>query len=193
MYIDRVIYPISSLGPGNRLVIWTSGCTKHCHECANPELWDHYECQNISVSQLIEHITKCSENFDGITITGGDPCEQFNELLQLISQLRLICSDIIVYTGYTFDEISQLIPCEELELFMSLITVLIEGRYLHEKNIDDLALRGSENQNLIFCNADKMIMEKYEDYLKKGRIIENVIYKERIISVGIHNKLSKER
>ena len=193
MYIDRIIYPVSTLGPGNRLVIWTAGCTKHCNECANPELWDCYEYQNISVADLIGYITRCIGNFDGITITGGDPCEQFNDLLQLVSQLKCICSDIIVYTGYTFDELVQLNSYEKIELFKSSITLLIDGRYISQKNIDDLALRGSLNQNLIFCNVNETIIKCYEDYIKQGRSIQNIIYNNKIISIGIHNKINKER
>lgn len=38
MQIDRLLYPVHSLGPGNRLVIWVRGCKKRCFNCANPEL-----------------------------------------------------------------------------------------------------------------------------------------------------------
>ena len=38
MQIDRLLYPVHSLGPGDRLAIWIRGCKKRCFNCANPEL-----------------------------------------------------------------------------------------------------------------------------------------------------------
>lgn len=42
MYIDRLLYPITALGPGERIALWVSGCDRKCNKCANPELWDDY-------------------------------------------------------------------------------------------------------------------------------------------------------
>ena len=78
MYVDRILYPIETLGPGKRIVIWTVGCTKHCAHCANPELWDPAGRNNIAIKDLAQIIGNlCRENsVDGITFTGGDPLEQ---------------------------------------------------------------------------------------------------------------------
>lgn len=58
MYIDRFLYPVTSLGPGKRLVIWVSGCNAHCEGCANPELWTQKSEQFISVENLASAIKK---------------------------------------------------------------------------------------------------------------------------------------
>ena len=42
MYLDRILYPVTALGPGKRIAIWVSGCERHCNHCANPELWKQY-------------------------------------------------------------------------------------------------------------------------------------------------------
>lgn len=189
MYIDRMIFPVTSLGPGERLVIWTSGCSKHCRDCANPELWLQYEYQRICVDDLICHIKKYSDKIDGVTITGGDPCEQFSELLLLVSQLKDLVSDIIVYTGYTFEELAALVTDNDMAVFKNNISVLIDGRYIPEQNNGDLAMRGSANQNIIFCNADSEFINNFNTYLSQGRFIQNIVYNNRIVSVGIHNKI----
>ena len=49
MYLDRILYPVTSLGPGKRLCIWVSGCNARCEGCANPELWTQRPEQFISV------------------------------------------------------------------------------------------------------------------------------------------------
>ena len=84
MYIDRILYPIHTLGPGNRAVIWTKGCSKECKNCSNPELWHIGKAaKSRSVKELFQIILNISrENrIDGITFTGGDPIEQFDELI----------------------------------------------------------------------------------------------------------------
>ena len=40
IYIDRIYAPVTTLGPGKRIALWTSGCSKRCEGCANPELWE---------------------------------------------------------------------------------------------------------------------------------------------------------
>ena len=89
MYIDRIIYPIYTLGPGKRIVIWTKGCTKGCPNCSNPELWDVGKSKSRNVKELFQIIYNISSQncVDGITFTGGDPIEQFDELMELIKLL----------------------------------------------------------------------------------------------------------
>jgi len=108
MYIDRILYPIHTLGPGNRAVIWTKGCSKGCKNCSNPELWHIGKAaKNRSVKELFQIILNISrENrIDGITFTGGDPIEQFDELIEFIKLLKEITNDILVYTGDYFKDL----------------------------------------------------------------------------------------
>jgi len=86
MYIDRLLFPIYTLGPGNRIVIWTKGCTKRCKNCSNPELWNIEKSKNRDIKDLFQLILNISKEnqIDGITFTGGDPIEQFDELIEFI-------------------------------------------------------------------------------------------------------------
>ena len=188
MYIDRILAPIETLGPGKRLVIWTKGCSKHCKGCANPELWGIEGAKNYSVDDIVKIIRNIyTENaFDGVTISGGDPLEQIDELLEILVNIQDITNDVIVYTGYYYDELVSLFEQEKIEKLRLLVAVLIDGPYIDELNYDDLGLRGSSNQNLIFFNED--VRDKYESYLSQGRKIQNVYMGNRLISVGIHNK-----
>lgn len=188
MQIDRVIYPVESLGPGKRLVIWTVGCSKHCKRCINQELWAKDESKNIDVKELFCALVEIinSQDIDGITITGGDPFEQFPELLELLKLLKTICNDILVYTGYTINEIQELLTSTEMNSVAELISVLIDGRYIDSENDNYSPLRGSCNQKLIFF--DEKLRNRYEEYLSKGRCVQNIFYNDRVISIGIHNK-----
>ena len=140
-------YGISKVnGPGNRFVLWTQGCSKGCSECFNPETWSTKVYKEYSPIELFHLI----QNFevDGITISGGDPLEQEEELLELLMLLSSIRfkKGIILFSGFTRAEISRS-PIREACL--KYIDVLIDGRY--EKNLKlDFSLRGSSNQEFYF-------------------------------------------
>ena len=123
---------------------------------------------------------------DGITITGGDPVEQPAELLKLLRYVIAFSEDILLYTGYTLDEIRALLGEEYLEKLIDHVAVLIEGRYVEELNDDRSALRGSTNQRIIYLKPQYESI--YESYLFQGRKVQNVFYSGKIISVGIHKK-----
>ena len=198
MQIDRILYPITSLGPGERLVIWTIGCSKRCYNCANPELWEKQPANDVDVNQLFELIKNAvkGKKIDGITITGGDPLEQIPELVKLLPLLHEITDDILVYTGYTVAEISDLLSGDgdtvatdsDWVTLKKYITVLIDGSYIDLQNDNQCVLRGSTNQNLIYFDESKKVI--YEAYMEKGRTIQNVFHKDKMISVGIHNTSS---
>lgn len=188
MQIDRVLYPVSTLGPGERLVIWTVGCSKHCHKCANPELWQSNPDKEIDVFELSSQIIKSIDKttVDGVTITGGDPLEQITELNKLLPLLREYSDDILIYTGYTVDEAKNMFSGNEWNNLESNASVLIDGAYIDDLNDNKCVLRGSTNQNLIFFDVAKK--DLYLKYMEKGRAIQNVFYNEKMISVGIHNR-----
>lgn len=188
MMIDRVLFPITTLGPGNRIVIWTIGCEKHCPSCANEELWAKNDDKNVEVHTFFETFTETFSKvqFDGITITGGDPLEQKDEILELLPLLKSICSDILLYTGYTLEEVSEKFGASGMKQLAQNVSVLIDGRYIEELNDNKVPLRGSTNQRIMFF--DSSIQRKYEQYLEQGRKIQSVFYGEKVISVGIHNK-----
>ena len=188
MQIDRVLYSISTLGPGNRLVIWTIGCSKHCYKCANPELWQKNPNKDIDVLRLLEIIREAVDNqiIDGVTLTGGDPLEQITELNELLPHLGKITGDVLVYTGYTVEEAKAAIPESEWEAVRKHTSVLIDGAYIDDLNDNKCVLRGSSNQNIIYIDETKK--ELYSSYMKKGRTVQNVFINQKMISVGIHNR-----
>jgi anaerobic ribonucleoside-triphosphate reductase activating protein len=138
-------------GPGDRFVIWTQGCRKMCKNCYNPETWSHYRNNLIDIDLLVEEIKNSS--ISGVTISGGDPFEQPEELFYLLGKIKqLDLSDgVIVFSGYTIDEIRGV---RELEKCLDYIDVLIDGLYIEEKRITN-GLAGSSNQEFHFL-SDKI-------------------------------------
>lgn len=188
MQIDRILYPIESLGPGKRLVIWTVGCSKHCEHCSNQELWEADPSREISVEELSNAIHEVANvsKIDGITFTGGDPLEQPEELLALLKLLQDITDDVLVYTGYTFEQAKKAIDSNLFNELEQYIAVLVDGPYIDALNDNQVVLRGSKNQNIIYFKDQKA--KSYGEYMKLGRKIQNIYSGSKLISTGIHNK-----
>lgn len=144
-------------GPGDRFVIWTQGCRKMCKNCYNPETWSHYRNNLVDVDLLVEEIKNSSVS--GVTISGGDPFEQPNELFYLLEKIKqLDLSDgVIVFSGYTIEEIRG---DSKLEKCLDYIDVLIDGLYIEEKRITN-GLAGSSNQRFHYL-SDKISSDSIE-------------------------------
>ena len=144
-------------GPGERFTLWTQGCSKGCKNCFNPETWSFAINKTMSVERIFNIIKDL--DVSGVTITGGDPFEQPEELFNLLLLLERLnlSKGVIVFTGYTIDEINKDFL---LRKSLSYIDVLIDGRFFEERRISS-GLRGSENQNIIYF-SDKVLPEELE-------------------------------
>lgn len=142
-------------GPGNRICIWTQGCTKGCKGCFNPESWSNKITNQWTPQALAQHVL--SQECDGITISGGDPLEQPEALLEFLRALHLdgdgeslraefLPKGIICFTGYLKEELAGA-AAECLEY----IDLLIDGRYMEQLRYTS-GLAGSSNQRFHFSS-----------------------------------------
>lgn len=181
MFVARILYPVKVLGPGRRIGIWFDGCPHRCDGCSNPELWEfdsRYEINLETLMELINNIVRHNV-VDGFTLTGGDPFYQPFALQQLLSKLKNISSDILVYTGYQYQELAG-----KYEEALEQIAVLIDGEYIKTHN-NGAVLRGSDNQRILILNPE--YEEVYREYVKSGKNeIQNFQTRDGVISVGIH-------
>lgn len=185
MYLARLLYPVKTLGVGDRIGLWLCGCTHGCKGCSNPELWERQERYSVSVEKVLKlvHTVSDSRRVDGFTITGGDPLEQPEELAELLPELRKISPDILVYTGYTLEQLREMKSGSVDEVLRN-TSVLIDGLYVEERN-NGCPLRGSDNQRVIFL--DESLRMAYEEYMRGGNRIQNFTCGNSVISVGIHS------
>lgn len=184
MYLARILYPVETLGPGKRIGIWFCGCPHHCHGCSNPELWDFDSQYSISLSNVLKLIYSISDSnmVDGFTVTGGEPFFQPEALCSLINEIYNISDDILVYSGYTLNELKEQ-KIHAADHIFEKISVLIDGRYIHERN-NGCSLRGSDNQQIHFISGKHK--DKYDLYMQQSNRIQNFTVGNSIISVGIH-------
>ena len=179
MNIHRIYYPVLTLGPGRRIGIWTRGCTKHCPGCMSPELAimePRYEIPAAVLERTLTEIFRM-QNVDGVTVSGGEPLDQYEDLLRLLGHLAQYTEDILVYSGYTKKELGK-------ERFSALheYASLILGPYRQAEN-DGRALRGSANQEIIY--KDEKQKERYQKTVEGPRSLQPVAGRSELFLIGI--------
>ncbi len=154
MRIKRICYPVTALGPGKRVGIWTVGCRRQCPGCMSPELRDPDSGREMTPEQILRAVQNC-EPVEGITISGGEPFDQPQALLETVRLLSAeVTNDIIIYTGYTMEALQAEIPTV-LQEILGRIAVLVDGEYVEKLN-DGKGLRGSSNQRIhVFRDPEK--------------------------------------
>jgi len=145
LQLNKIQYPVYNLGPGKRLGIWVQGCSIHCKGCINRSAWAKKQGRKMHVLDIYNLIELICKDYDGITITGGEPFNQYPSLMALAMLLKRKTSlNILCYTGYRLEELEQKYP---ERAFYNCIDYLIDGRY--EKDlISSDSLKGSENQHI---------------------------------------------
>lgn len=194
MRIARILYPVTVLGPGKRIAIWVAGCAKRCKGCANPELWDSTAYPELELSTLKNAIDslieKAGGHIDGVTISGGEPFDQPEALLEFVEYLEEKTEDILIFSGYKKETLEQRKTTRRI---LDLIAVLVDEEYVEEENLGEV-LRGSSNQNIHVLK--KNMTEAYTAYLSENEgkhLVENFPVSDGIIAVGIHKKDFKTR
>lgn len=185
MNIARILYPVRVLGPGDRIGIWVVGCHQACPGCSNPELWKQQPQYEISIPELMGVIKRIASQHpvDGFTISGGEPMNQSEDLAALMDKLQEISRDILIYTGYTLDDLKSTKDPSVCKV-LSRTTVLIDGAYIEDLN-DNSLLRGSSNQRIHILKVD--FESRYREYLQStSNQIQNFTTSDGIVSVGIH-------
>ena len=176
--VHQTVKTITVLGPYMRYGLWVQGCKRNCTGCETPEAQPADGGYKVDINEIAEEIIGIDE-IEGITISGGEPFLQKNELVVLLSKIREKRDlGVILYTGYSFEEIKS----EELT---GLCDVIIDGPYISQLN-DEMGIRGSSNQKIIH------ITDRYIDYPfcseNLRRIEPCVTAKGELIYVGVPTK-----
>lgn len=144
-------------GPGVRTVLWFQGCSIRCSHCQNRTLWDEYGGKGGDPARLAQQMAEYNRLHAGgshrYTITGGEPFDQQEELLMLVTALQEVdrAAHIIVYTGYTLERLTSAAHpgWRYRRLVLSNIDVLVDGPYKYDQDSDYMQYVGSANQRVI--------------------------------------------
>ncbi len=154
-------------GEGLRVVLWLSGCDHHCYNCQNPQTHDCNSGIPFDISAKEEIFEELSKDYvRGITFSGGDPLHENNLVdvhnLCVTIKEKFPTKDIWMYTGYTFEEISEnSIDNNIRQAIISMCDVLVDGRYVESLKDKKYHWAGSTNQRII----------DVKETLKLGKIV----------------------
>lgn len=132
-------------GEGVRCSLWVSGCSHGCRGCFNQKAWSYSYGKPFTDENVEQVLKDLSRPFvKGLTILGGEPLDPQNiyNVKNLIEKVRDVygsSKDIMVYTGYTFEEVPLYIK--------NLVDIIVDGKY-EINNPTTKPFRGSDNQRL---------------------------------------------
>ena len=144
-------------GSGVRVTLFVSGCTNRCPGCFQPQTWDFCYGQPFTAEteELLLDMLKPAY-IHGLTLLGGDPFEPENQraLLPFLHRVRETypAKNIWAFSGFTWEELHDEAAhphTEVTEEMLSLVDVLVDGRFIEAQKNISLRFRGSENQRII--------------------------------------------
>jgi len=148
-------------GPGIRYAVFAQGCPHYCTGCHNPESHSFTDGYLVKEDNLVTEILK-NPLLDGVTLSGGEPFMQAAELAAVASAVKAEGLNVIVFSGYTYEEL--LVLAKERKGYTALLNntdILVDGRFDINRKSMDLRFRGSTNQRAIDIPAS----------LKSGNVV----------------------
>ncbi|MCM1131292.1 MAG: anaerobic ribonucleoside-triphosphate reductase activating protein [Roseburia sp.] len=143
-------------GLGVRVSLFVSGCTHHCKNCFNAVAWDFNYGKLFTKEVEDEIITALKQPMiTGLTLLGGEPMEPQNQrvLYEFLKRVKkeVPNKDIWCYTGYTLetDLLEGKVHLDITDDILSMIDVLVDGKFVEELKDITLKFRGSSNQRVI--------------------------------------------
>lgn len=145
-------------GEGVRTSLFVSGCRHCCKNCFNQATWDFGFGEAFTENTMKEIFESCEPDWiNGLSLLGGEPFEPENQKVLLpfliMFKDRFPKKTIWCYSGFTLEEITGDTPSrahtDVSAEMLSLIDVLVDGRFVEEKKDISLVFRGSSNQRII--------------------------------------------
>jgi anaerobic ribonucleoside-triphosphate reductase activating protein len=136
-------------GPGIRFVVFAQGCPRRCEECHNPNTWTFEGGSETTPQKIMEEIVK-NPLISGVTLSGGEPFCQPEAMARLATLCRERGLNVIVYTGYLYDELLEMSKSQPAIMdFLKATDVLVDGPFVTALKSYELRFMGSSNQRAI--------------------------------------------
>lgn len=182
--VAQVHYPVTVLGPGARLGIWLQGCHVGCRGCMSRDTWDPEAVVPMSVARLVEECARIvTRRLDGVTISGGEPFEQPEALVELLAGLRDAFAerpavDYLCYSGFRLVDLRA-----RFSQVMPLLDAVIPEPYIASRPTEE-PWRGSSNQPIVPLSP--LGRRRYGGKAHaQGRAVQLLVGSERLAVIGI--------
>ncbi len=154
-------------GEGVRVTLFVSGCTNRCPGCFQPQTWDFQYGEPFTREVEDRLLAMLAPDYiSGLTLLGGEPFEPENQraLLPFLRRVREACpgKNIWAFTGFVYEDLQAEgthCRCEATDELLSLLDVLVDGRFEESRKDISLRFRGSSNQRLIDLNPTRQAGE----------------------------------
>lgn len=151
MQIAQVVPCTEAEGPGKRFALWFQGCPLRCPGCCNPEFLPFKGGHTRTLREMAEELRRAKEEsgIEGITLMGGEPFAHAAASLALAQSSRQLGLSVMVFSGYTIEELQQRAEPEVAELIAT-TDILVDGPYIREQPDTTRRWIGSQNQRIHF-------------------------------------------
>ncbi|WP_147533411.1 anaerobic ribonucleoside-triphosphate reductase activating protein [Bacillus marasmi] len=144
MKVINILHDSIVDGPGFRSVVFFAGCPHRCHGCHNPQSWNIDNGTDMSRDEIVAELIE--NELTQVTLSGGDPFFQSQDVSELAKKLKISGKNIWCYTGYLFED---LLANPHHRLLLEQIDVLVDGPFEMSKRDLSLLYKGSSNQRII--------------------------------------------
>jgi anaerobic ribonucleoside-triphosphate reductase activating protein len=148
--VNKAHFPVTVLGPGRRIGLWLQGCSIRCPDCISQDTWEVDAARAVEIDDLLLWCQEVSAgSCDGITISGGEPFDQPEALLELLNKLdcwrveQKRQFDLLCYSGYPLAALTR----RHADI-LALLDAVISEPFVEQLPMTHV-LRGSSNQRLV--------------------------------------------
>ena len=162
MRIGRIVETTRAEGPGVRFCVWVQGCSRGCPGCFAVSLQDPGGGYEITADALIARLENVKNAVRGVTLLGGEPFEQAEELAVFAGAAKKMGLDVIAFTGGAYETLLQDAAAARL---LAATDLLIDGPYVASLPEHTRPLAGSANQRFLYLTdaIGKAEMQAYHN------------------------------
>lgn len=143
--VHAALDDVDNLGPGVAAAVWVQGCLRACRGCMSPDTFDPGGGRMARIEAVAGWLTLTGRSF--LTISGGEPFDQADALVDLIDLIRADRDWIVTcYTGHRIEHL-EVHPDPAVADLLERLDLLIDGPFVEER-FAPLLWRGSTNQRI---------------------------------------------
>lgn len=168
MNVHHIVHQTLAEGPGCRCAVWLQGCSLRCRGCFAQDKWSFEERWRLRAEDILDSMLPSEQ---GITVLGGEPFDQKEELAPLLVGAWARGLSTVVFTGYTLEHL-QALHDASVDAILAHTDVLIDGPYREDLASTERPLVGSANQRFLFL-TDRYAQHDFQPNRIELRVARN--------------------